>query len=383
MILSILMAANLMTADVHFQRHDVASYPSPYQVAVADVDGDGKADILALSTEGNCVDWFENPTWRQHPIARTHRNIDLAPMASPWDKKKLGIALASGFHFADGNRGGQIQWLSMEPPDQTWRAFPIAVDPVVHRVRWGDLDGDGRSELIHAPIFGPGSKGPSQVRPSHLWAFRPPRTPDGVWERWVIDETLTVLHAIHIADLDGDGRCEILTGSFEGIHRFDWKDSRWQKTRIAAGGPSVSGAPGAARGTSEIVPVHLGAKPMRLAAVEPWHGHQLVVYAPGSGTWTRHVLDESLQEGHVLVAADFDGDGQDEIIVGWRAGGGGLRLFHLDADGVSWRSVEIERGIAVEGAVVVDLNGDGRLDLVVAAGRNHKIAWYENLGVKK
>ena len=34
---------------------------------------------------------------------------------------------------------------------------------------------------------------------------------------------LTVLHGIQVVDLDGDGRDEVLTASFEGIHRFDFK----------------------------------------------------------------------------------------------------------------------------------------------------------------
>ena len=79
MSIPILLATVMLSVDLHFQRHDIADYPSPYQVAVADLNGDGKPDVLVLSTEGNRVDWFENPNWQWHPIARTERNIDLAP----------------------------------------------------------------------------------------------------------------------------------------------------------------------------------------------------------------------------------------------------------------------------------------------------------------
>ena len=379
MIMPVLLTTALLGADLHFERHAIAAYPSPYQVAVADMNGDGKPDVLVLSPQGNRVDWFENPGWQPHPIARTERNIDLAPFDLGGAGQR-GIALASGFYFAEGDRGGEIQWLTPGAPGQLWKSLPIARDPVVHRLRWGDLDGDGKAELVHAPIFGPGSKGPAQVRPSHLWAFRPPKHPGDPWEKWVIDETLTVIHGLFVGDLDGDGRASILTASFEGIHRFDWKLDHWQKLHIATGAPSVGNAPGAARGSSEVVPVRIGRQRMLLAAVEPWHGHQLVVYAPGGdgAPWRRQVLDESLHEGHALLAADFDGDGQDEIVVGWRGSGGGIRLFHLNPDGTSWRAIEIDRGIAVEGAFTADINGDGRLDIVVSAGRNNQVLWYEN-----
>jgi hypothetical protein len=275
-----------------------------------------------------------------------------------------------------------VQWLKAAGPDELWQGHPITVDPVVHRVRFGDLVGDGKKELIHAPIFGPGSKGPAQAKPSHLWAFRPPAQLNGPWEKWVIDESLTVLHGIWVGDIDGDGRDEILTASFEGVHRFDFKDNKWRKVQIAAGAAPAGKEPGAARGSSEIVPVHLGSKQMILAAIEPWHGNMVVVYTPSAEgkLWTRRVLDDTLSEGHALVAADFDGDGREEILAGWRGNGGGIRLYKPSPDGTSFRTIEIDKGIAVEGAVAADINGDGRLDIVVGAGRSKVVAWYENLG---
>jgi hypothetical protein len=36
-------------------------------------------------------------------------------------------------------------------------------------------------------------------------------------------------------------------------------------------------------------------------------------------------------------------------------------------------------GMSVSGCQVVDINGDGRLDIVIG-GATHNIKWYENLG---
>jgi hypothetical protein len=370
-----------------FQRHVIDTFPAGYQVAVADVNRDGRPDVLALSTDANRVDWYENPIWKPHSIARIARNIDLAPRDLLGDGG-VGIALASGFYFSESTRGGEIQWLE-QPVDSTnlWRLHPIAVDPVVHRLRWGDLDGDGYPELVHAPIFGAGSQGAASPKPCHLWAFRPPpELASGKWSVWKIDETLTVLHGLHVSDLDRDGRDEILTASYEGIHRFDFegkgKDAFWKKTQIAGGADPKSASPGAPRGSSEVAPGKLSAGKMFIAAIEPWHGEMVVVYTQTdrAGTWRRQVLDEPMKEGHALVVADLDADGRDEIICGWRGGPGGLAIYRAaDNLGEHWEGSPLDQGIAVEGLVAADLNGDGRPDLVAIAGRSNLLAWYEQL----
>jgi hypothetical protein len=49
---------------IQWQAHEVAKIPEGYQVAVADVNGDGRLDILALSSAKSIAEWYENPTWK-------------------------------------------------------------------------------------------------------------------------------------------------------------------------------------------------------------------------------------------------------------------------------------------------------------------------------
>lgn len=72
-----------------------------------------------------------------------------------------------------------------------------------------------------------------------------------------------------------------------------------------------------------------------LAAIEPWHGNQIVIYSPQHGVWRREVIDNSLEDGHTIVAADFDGDGRDGVVAGFRKGATSLFLYRSN-DARQW-----------------------------------------------
>lgn len=369
----------------------MARIPNGYQVAVADVNADGRPDILALSSEARIVEWYENPSWIVRPIrTKTRRNISLAPLFREGYPAR-GLALATEFVLEDSRHGGMIWWA--EPgvsAKSDWSLRLIGQIPTSHRLRWANLDGSGRLALVNAPILGAGAEAPDYKVGAPLTWYEPPEPllsghavaqKQSAWAAHLIDNSLTVIHGINIVDWDGDGRDEILSASFEGVHLFrstgQGSDLRWTKTRLGEG-DQVSRP---RRGSSEIAVGKVHGRRF-LATIEPWHGEQVVVYFEGKPgeLWSRHVIDASFQDGHALAVADLDGDGSDEIVAGYRGQGTSLYVYTADGSGAKWTRQTLDTNMAAACVVIADINQDGRPDLVAIGASTGNVVWYENLG---
>ncbi len=374
-----------------FKAHLVGKLPSGYKVAVVDIDRDGKPDIVGLATTPSCLAWYKNPTWEKHILTSGAKEfIDLAPQDIDGDGR-TDLAIADDFGMSRTSSGGLVHWLQCpQDPTQEWPTHTIGAEPTSHRLRWADLDGDGRKELVVAPIMGRNAKAPLWDVGVKLAFYRIPAPPmTEPWKPITIDDRLTVLHGLSIVDWGQDGRDDILTASFEGVHLYQSQGQgdkiSWKKTRLGSGeqtGP-------AQRGSSEIALGKLGREDRRfVATIEPWHGDKVVVYTPASepdALWQRAVIDATFNEGHALVCADLDGDGRDEIVAGYRGKGSSLYLYDCrDSIGGKWERIALDAGdMAASGLDVADLNGDGRLDVITVGTATANIKWYENLGPEK
>jgi FG-GAP-like repeat len=350
------------------------------QIAVADVDGDGRGDVVAeaQSVAGTQVKAFDAVTGRQ--LASF---FVLEPGIVP------GVTLAAGDLDGDGKAeivlgGGPTTTAPWPPvasgPDQRvvvyradgtvvggFSAYPGLFQGGV-RVALGDLDLDGAPEVVTAPgpgmepevdcfsenwlngrdrgtrlahflAFEPGFRGGVRVavgdvlgrgEPQIVAAPGPGRAP----EVRVFDLHGTLLAStlaferdyqggltVAAGDLNGDGRAEIIAGTLAGparVHALSADGTQF--------GPVVVPFAGDIRGVEVGVADLAGTgRGVILAGQASGADPRLAVIEPASGSVVRVLDPAPFVTGGIRVAGgDIDGDGRDEIVVTPGFGGDGL-----------------------------------------------------------
>ncbi|MEK6286880.1 MAG: VCBS repeat-containing protein [Acidobacteriota bacterium] len=367
--------ASTAALPARFAEHTIATdLNGGYQVVVSDINHDGKPDLIAVASGLNELIWFENPGWQRHVlVGNIARPINCA--ASDIDGDGIPeIALAHEFSPDPARSIGTVSLLKHRgDPSQPWEMIEIDRLSTSHRLRWVDIDGKGKKVLVNAPLAGAFVKPPDYRGAVPLVFYRP-----GIWKREIISQELEgVVHGLAVTDWNKDGREDILTASFLGVDLFSFgKTKAWGRSRLVNGNPD----PWPRSGSSEIA-VGRSGKDRFLSTIEPWHGNQVVVYRKQGQSWQRQVIDTSLNDGHVLLTADLNQDGRDEIIAGYRGQGRSVYIYSAeDPKGSRWsRQVLDDGGIGAAGCAVADLNGDARPDVACIGTATTNLKWYENL----
>ncbi len=349
-------------------------------VAIADVNKDGKLDVLIGDS------WYEAPSWAKHDIRKPGDYGDglhsYSECMTCWSDDVNGDGWAD--EIVVGFPGVPAYWYE-NPKGKVgyWTRHEIWHSACNETPLYTDLFGDGHRVLI----MGWQPKGKDNE--GQMAWFTPGLDPAKPWEMHPISEasapgkiipgTFRFSHGLGVGDLNGDGLKDVIcTGGW-------WEQSK--KSRGETKTPWTFHPAKLGDAVADMVTYDVNGDGK--ADVIASSAHQYGIWAfeqgetkDGSPVFTKHDLFPDLvSETHALIAADINGDGLKDFVTGKRFWSHGkseagsdkpARIYWFKAakgaDGKTTftpHEIDDQSGIGTQ-FVVADFNGDGRLDIVSA-----------------
>lgn len=233
-----------------------------HDILIADMDGDGRPDVLMMGDERtrlNALCWYSLPAdprqpWTRHFIGPpVHGAITPNGAADIDGDGDLDVVRADTWFENKDGRGRE--WLAHNNvPMGRKGPFGVCVRTAV-----ADLDGDGKLEVMIAD---------ADISDSRVVVLKNDDGKGGRWSKTELPQSFVYgsLHALAVADFNGDGRPDIVANEQEELLPSGRENPRW------------------------ILWENLG-------------GNQ----------WVEHIIFDDKLGGHELQVGDVDGDGDIDI----------------------------------------------------------------------
>lgn len=283
-------------------------------VDIADMDGDGDPDILASSFfTGNCdaphgTAWFENRVaarapWVKHPVEGDEKQM----LSSPADVDGDGDPDVMATFVTNGD--GVLAWWENSDNGRHWKRRTVTEGLFLGIPDAADLDGDDDMDLIAVPgsvsTFG--------------WYENSDRVS---WRSHPLASETDNPYTLILFDVDGDTDIDMFTSDYNG-QVFWWENidraADWERHEIGAGQS---------------------------------------IYLPPNGY------------------GDFNGDGIGDAVGLAVDDADVVRFDNVSGDGSTWSTQVIAAAFDGSALAVGEMNGDGRVDVVGAARRLDLVVWW-------
>lgn len=345
-------------------------------IGVGDIDGDGDQDIAAgrIISEGGeptALVWWENPgkktsPWQDHEIGRSNHAIDRVEIADINGDGKSDVVVS------------EERWPGLEPdanlfwfrqpgsPDQKWKRERITTAYSLNNLDLADLDKDGDTDIMTSE-----HKGPDPVL--QIWQ----NLGNGSFSKHIIDCGKESHLGTQLKDLDNDGDLDLISAGWDEhqyIHlwrndaiygeKTSWKHISSQRNEIEA--PNSGN-----QQTASLVADLDGDGIQDFMIAERTSAPSLVWYRFTGKGWQRYVVeDQPLTIEAGSAAHDIDNDGDIDVVFGGDSKSNEMWWWENPSPefdvGKPWkrRTIKSSGQNKHHDQIFGDFDGDGRKELV-------------------
>ncbi len=353
-------------------------------LAAADIDGDGKTELVAAGN--GALLWYRPSTSEKGIIASgsssTHAKFTVGVALEDTDgdgRKEVFVGKQTG------EKGGYETWciLRFKPGTNLldpWEEHVVDSETAghPHDIVFGDVDGDGRRELVANAIY---------CAEPGLFVYKAPGNSAGLWKKQAVQNGYSAEGTV-TGDLDGDGKEEIVSGPYwyAAPRAGAFSGQPWKAYSLApdfrelcrAALIDVNGD-----GRLDAVLVEDEYPDGRLA----WFENRLA--SDRESPWIGHPIDAPFNFSHSLRAWSDAKSNQVHVLAAEMNAGGWNAPYNWDArllkytafdKGTSWSRELIYQGEGTHEAVYTDLDGSGSHVIFGAADQipNKEGIWIEN-----